>query len=1418
MSVETPAADVSAVLPRHFQILKENHGFSNNKASTSRYTPLNCFPLFLVEQFHPIHSFTNLYYLFIGALQLIPAISFSHPMARNISIGFPITWVNVGILLIQETVQKLIEDSAKHRADHRMNSQKVSILRDGAFNENGTWGEVVVGDVVMIMDRECFPADLLLLRCADPLPGQAWVNTKPLDGESDTKLRLAPKQTVELLAGVEPQHLANKLEGSMYVEAPNDKVNDFMGQLCLAGREPLLVTQQNMLLRGCQLRATDWVYGLVVSTGKQTKIDFATGHGSKPKRSTTVRKLHKHVLIILGIIAVLSILGASISLLFFRGDYDYWYVEGQCGEDRCIDATYWAQTWGSYVLVLYLYIPTTLIVTLPFIQLFQCSFMSSDVDMYDETVDEPCAVGNATLCDELGQISHIFSDKTGTLTANHMEFRRCVIGGVAYGCGDTAISRTVRGAVAPPPLRPPPPAAQTMRKCSSSFVSFEEAADAPSLFELIARNDAAAAAAHEFFLAMAINHSVTIEDVKGEQELAASSPDEQAFVAAAELFGFEYLSRDTFEGVVRLRQRANGAMHEVGLLEVFPYESSRKRMSVLVQLPPALLSLCGGGGATRLYVKGADSIMLTLLQPGSEGADPEKLNSLEALLSEWAEIALRTLVWAKKEVSNYDAWAVEYATAKASPEEQQNLKLGKPSKITDLQRQMESDLVLQGASAIEDKLQDGVPEILRDLRTAGIKVWMLTGDKVGTAMNIARACNILPLEAEIIEFTCDSFPVLNELSTAEMLAVQQKLDSFRAAAAERERGWISRLIGYFKEGQGVAVSTASKGAHIVADNTPMRRYRRRKGRQSLRLTALSDEEAAFEREVARQTKLLDTKHPQLKRARDVLTAHMEKLVLKFNAADDAKAIAGADGLKAADVEAGADGKHDRRPDRIASVTSPFRDVCLILDEKAIEYFGTLCKPVLTEVANVCRSVVACRARKDQKAQMLNMIRYGVPGSCCLAIGDGANDVAMIKAGHIGVGIIGKEGREALNASDFGIGQFRFLRSLLLVHGRNNYRRLSIFIYFTLYKNMVNATTMWFYSMLTAASATLLWPSIISDFLAPAVFTVLPILAYPLFDTDVPKHVAAHSPLLYTPGIAREYYTDLRLYGWIAEAMYAAMLCAYIPSLGLRNSPNDTVSSDSLSLAALWACCFTSYARLSFEIHSWTVVEVFSLVAMVAFLAMMTPLMSLINGPAPDNTNAGFSWSTLNGTMSPNFTQASWYFMLVLTVAGTVLPKMIVTANKVVKFGSHERWQENVAKVHNKAKEKNAQERIVRRVLRDSVAATANGQLYGEGPSKPASQRAGTGSRPTSHHDEGDTVSHEGAAIEAESSVYSVVMRRNEGIAQDDFTTKQIWNNYSMADRRESRTSREIRLRAVTEVSIEGTDSSKRTATSAYAYV
>ena len=122
----------------------------------------------------------------------------------------------------------------------------------------------------------------------------------------------------------------------------------------------------------------------------------------------------------------------------------------------------------------------------------------------------------------------------------------------------------------------------------------------------------------------------------------------------------------------------------------------------------------------------------------------------------WAEIALRTLVWGKRDLGNYDTWAQKYHQAKNSPEEVAKIKAGLPNAIDSLQDEVECDLTLQGATAIEDKLQDGVPEILSDLRTAGIKIWMLTGDKVGTAKNIATACNILPTDAKVPRPRCYS--------------------------------------------------------------------------------------------------------------------------------------------------------------------------------------------------------------------------------------------------------------------------------------------------------------------------------------------------------------------------------------------------------------------------------------------------------------------------------------------------------------------------------------------------------------------------------------------------------------------------------------------------------------------------------------
>ena len=192
------------------------------------------------------------------------------------------------------------------------------------------------------------------------------------------------------------------------------------------------------------------------------------------------------------------------------------------------------------------------------------------------------------------------------------------------------------------------------------------------------------------------------------------------------------------------------------VLVVFPYESSRKRMSVIVRLPPTLLATVGGGCDVRLYCKGADTTIFELLAKGSKGSSGDEMKKLESILAEWAEIALRTLVFAGREMNDFDAWYHKYEAAREDPAEVQKMKRGAPNEISRLAVEAESNLVLQGATAIEDKLQDGVPELLADLRLAGIKVWMLTGDKVGTAKNIAAACNILPSDANILELTTET--------------------------------------------------------------------------------------------------------------------------------------------------------------------------------------------------------------------------------------------------------------------------------------------------------------------------------------------------------------------------------------------------------------------------------------------------------------------------------------------------------------------------------------------------------------------------------------------------------------------------------------------------------------------------------------
>mmetsp|Transcript_6081 Transcript_6081/g.10322 ORF Transcript_6081/g.10322 Transcript_6081/m.10322 type:complete len:252 (+) Transcript_6081:1968-2723(+) len=152
-------------------------------------------------------------------------------------------------------------------------------------------------------------------------------------------------------------------------------------------------------------------------------------------------------------------------------------------------------------------------------------------------------------------------------------------------------------------------------------------------------------------------------------------------------------------------------------------------------------------------------------------------------------------------------------------------------------------------------------------------------------------------------------------------------------------------------------------------------------------------------------------------------------------------------------------------------------------------------------------VLACRVSPKQKADIVNMIKRRFPGKSTLSIGDGANDVNMILQAHVGVGILGKEGQQAARSADYAIGQFKFLKPLMFIHGREAYRRNSLLILYNFYKNVLYVSVQYFFGFRSAFSGQPLYEPFIYQ-LYNITFTSMPIMFYALFDFEHEKEEEA----------------------------------------------------------------------------------------------------------------------------------------------------------------------------------------------------------------------------------------------------------------------------------------------------------------------
>ncbi|KAF8849370.1 P-type ATPase-like protein [Acephala macrosclerotiorum] len=922
--------------------------YVDNHISTAKYNIATFVPKFLFEQFS---KFANIFFLFTAALQQIPNIS---PTNRYTTIG-PLI-----LVLLVSAGKELIEDYKRKTSDKSLNNSKARVLKGSQFQET-RWVNVAVGDIVRVESEEPFPADIVLLASSEP-EGLCYIETANLDGETNLKIKQAIPETCVMVSSSDLSRLGGRLRS----EQPNSSLYTYEATLTMAaggGEKELPLQPDQLLLRGATLRNTPWIHGVVVFTGHETKL-MRNATATPIKRTAVERQLNILVLMLVGILIALSVISSIGDLIvrtYHSSELSYLGYSLSSSALKKVQQ-FWSDIFTYWVLYSAL-VPISLFVTIELVKYWHAILINDDLDMYYDKTDTPAVCRTSSLVEELGMVEYIFSDKTGTLTCNQMEFKQCSISGIQY-------------------------AEEVPEDRRATFQDGVEVGihDFNRLKENLKTHESSVAI-HHFLALLSTCHTVIPErsDEKGGAiKYQAASPDEGALVEGAVLMGYQFTARKPRSVQITV----GGQEYEYELLAVCEFNSTRKRMSTIFRCPD---------GKIRCYCKGADTVILERLN-----ADNPHIEATLQHLEEYASEGLRTLCLAMREIpeQEFQEWWQVFDKAQTTVSGNRAEELDKAAEI------LEHDFYLLGATAIEDRLQDGVPETIHTLQEAGIKVWVLTGDRQETAINIGMSCKLISEDMTLL--------IVNEESAAMTRDnIQKKLDAIR-----------------------------TQGDGTIAMDT----------------------------------------------------------------------------------------------------------LALVIDGKSLTYAleKDLEKNFL-DLAVMCKAVICCRVSPLQKALVVKLVKRHLK-AILLAIGDGANDVSMIQAAHIGVGISGMEGLQAARSADVAIGQFRYLRKLLLVHGAWSYQRVSKTILYSFYKNITLYMTQFWYSFQNAFSGEVIYESWTLSFYN-VFFTVLPPLAMGIFDQFISARLLDRYPQLYQLGQKNTFFKMHSFFSWVANGFYHSLIL-YICSEGI----------------------------------------------------------------------------------------------------------------------------------------------------------------------------------------------------------------------------------------------------------------------------
>ncbi|XP_053317743.1 phospholipid-transporting ATPase IK-like [Spea bombifrons] len=1066
--------------------------YADNSIRTSKYNVITFLPFNLFEQFHRV---ANLYFLLIVILQTVPAISTLPWFAVMIPLLF---------LLFVRGFKDLLHDIARHRSDTAINNRPCDVLMGRSFCRE-RWRDIQVGDILRLQKDDFVPADMLLLYSSEP-NSLCYVETAELDGETNLKFKQALSVTHK---GLCTDESVAEFDGKVTCEEPNSNMHTFIGTLEWNAQKYSL-DNDHILLRGCRIRNTESCYGLVIYAGFDTKIMKNSGKVAI-KKTKLDHKMDNLVVIVFGILIF-----CTLCLAITAASWAKWFEERHHYIPSLQDVTpahsAFLIFWG-YIILMSSIVPLSMYITLEFIHLVHSLFIDWDVEMYFSQNNTPAKARSTNLNDLLGQVEYVFSDKTGTLTQNIMTFKKCCINTRIYG-SNTEDEKNLQKVNF-----------SWNKYADNKFCFYDQ-----SLIDMVRQNGDELL--REFFRLLAICHTVMVNRKGDELIYQAASPDEEALVTAARNMGYVFISRtqDT------ITTNELGVERTYKILALFDFNSVRKRMSVLVKDPD---------GKIKLYTKGADDVILARLHPYC--SDKE---ITEEALDLFANETLRTLCTAYKEVdvSFYMEWSKRYHEANVSL-------LNRAGNLEMVYDEMEVKLQLLGATAIEDKLQDRVPETIQLLKDANIKVWVLTGDKQETAINIGFSCRLLSDDMEILD-----------------------------------EGQICDTLNSYWENNN---SLSSSRLDLLRRNIFRKHGNSLKGRK-VGLVVNGD----FLNEILGSCNQKDNKHSLLKRL-------AEKCCTR----------------------------------RISHSES---------EESLREW-------AFVDLASQCQTVICCRVTPKQKSMIVQLVKK-YRQATTLSIGDGANDVNMIKTADIGVGISGLEGTQAVQSSDYALAQFCFLQRLLLVHGRWSYLRIAKFLRYFFYKTFASVLTHVWFACFNGFTALVVYDPWYITFYS-ILFTAFPVLSLGLLEQDVSDKVSLQVPELYKVGQSDLLFT-YKTFSWsflkgviTSMATFFVTFGAFVDTAG----PDGICDYQAFAVTTATSVILAVTLEITFEISFWTLLSVLA----VLLSPVIYFLMSLLTQTYPlfRALPTMFSFPDVSKT---TLSYAYIWLIILLAVVISLLPSLVVS--------------------------------------------------------------------------------------------------------------------------------------------------------------